>query len=172
MRTLMFIACVIIVAMISRPGYAQLEITTVTAQGTGKIPAVHCVAIVVGEKEKTVCGVSGSGTNYSFKFTGKPFASLEGTVSIHDADFGIRVESDKVVGVIDPASNLVKWSGTCAVFDALSQKVDIVSCSGSALDQGEPGTEDVGEFTYGGLKEGPATGKGTGHYMSGGAQID
>jgi hypothetical protein len=143
-----------------RPVAAQLA---VDASGNGKVPGIHCTLLT---PPFPTCEVSGSGTEYRFKFSGPVGMDVEGIVSIHDPDTGVRVQSVAVVGVINEQFKFVTWSGMCQVTDMLGTLVG--PCSGQAADQGEPGSFDVALFSY---DVGTSFGSGCCQYLNGGAQI-
>lgn len=151
-------------------GDSAAQVGTASARGNGKLQAFHCSAF---SPPLLTCLLSGSGTDYHFDFTG-PLDSKKGilgTVAIRDSDLGVRVLSLQVVGFIDPNTNLLQWVGTCeVVHDSFPGIVDIATCNGMAIDSGEPGSNDLGQFFYSSPTIG--IGSGFGQFSSGGAQVD
>jgi hypothetical protein len=142
------------------PSAAQ---TTASARGSGKVPAQYCDAF-------SSCSVSGSGATYSFSFSGDPSTAIPGSVTFHDADMGVRVESVTVTGNIDTSLNTVNWSGTCEL--STSAGTSTAPCTGFAQDVGEPGGNDRAIIHVFNALFTVLLVDGCCEYLSGGAQID
>ena len=135
------------------------------ARGSGRITHVACV--FNDQTGFLECAVSNGGATLSFDLTQPVGDMARGGLRLSDSDLGVVVESNAMVGFIAPSFNVVQANGPCFVTDGLGTTVG--TCSFSATDRGEPGSQDAFFLSW---QTAGRFGDGCCQLLSGGTQIE